>query len=84
MAEQFLSKLIAIIENPNYVVMWNDGSDKFYLLKNKVHYGNVDEARVFFQGFRDKYLDIYNTTVQDFKFFGKEKEMSEILDEVRI
>jgi len=83
MAEQFLQKLIAIIENPDCVVLWND-NDKFYLLKNKVYYGKADEARVFFQGFKGRYIDIYNTTVVDFKFFGKEKEMSEILEEVRL
>ena len=83
MAEQFLPKLISIIEDPNYVVMYNDGTDKFYLLENKVHYGNNDEAKVFLQGFGGKYLDIYNTTVHDFKFFGKEKELIHILDEMR-
>lgn len=82
MAKQFLSKLKSIIEDPNYVVMYNDGSDKFYILKNKIYYHD-DEAKVFFQGFRGEYIDIYNITVQDFKFFGKEKEMSEILDEMR-
>ena len=82
MPEKFLENLIAIIENSNYVVLWNDGSNKFYILKNKVHYGDVDEARVYFQGFKDKYIDIYNTAVDDFKFFGQEKELINILKEM--
>lgn len=71
MTEQKLKKLIAFIIDPDYVVMWNDGYDKYMVLKDNVH-EHDDELKVGFKDFRAMYVDINSCNDNDFLFFNKE------------
>lgn len=72
MNEQELKNLIAIIEDSDYIVMWNDGYDKYIILNNIVH-DYDDELRVNFQDFSGKYVDLHSCVDLDFLAFRVEK-----------
>ena len=72
MTEKFLKNLIAMIEDPDYIVMWNDGYDKYIILNDYVHIHD-DELKVYFKDHSVKYIDLYGCFEErDFLYF-KEK-----------
>jgi len=74
MNEKFLKNLIAMIEDPDYIVMWNDGYDKYIILDNYV-YVHDDELKVYFKQFKEKYIDLHSCSEErDFLYF-KEKRL---------
>jgi len=73
MTKQHLKNLIASIKNPDIIVMWNDGYDKYIILNNIVHEYDDDELRVNFKDFIDRHVDLYNCSKDDFLIFQKEK-----------
>ncbi len=76
MTEELLQKLIKIIEDPQYVVMWNSGNDDYIILKHKIH-NNDDELKVYFNQFRGGWLDLNNCSLSDLKIF-KELEIEDL------
>ena len=72
MTEELLQKLIKIIEDPQYVVMWNNGQDNYRILQHKIYEG--DELAVFFKDFACGFIDLNNVSLLDLKIF-KELEI---------
>ena len=70
MTEQDLKNLIEFIESKDYTVMWNDGYDKYIILKEEV-YKHDDELKVYFENFGVKYIDLYGCNHDDFLVFYK-------------
>ena len=60
-----IKKLIAFIECPGHTVLWNDGNDKYVILKNVV-YEHDDELKIYFKYHSKKYIDLYNCVPSDF------------------
>ncbi len=71
MTEKYLKNLIEFIKNKDYIVMWNDGYNKYIILNNIVH-DYDDELRVNFTNFSGKYVDLYSCDFNDFLCFNKE------------
>jgi len=74
MTEQNLEKFIKFILDPDYVVVWNDGYDKYIILNNYVYNYN-NELKVYFKQFREKYIDLHSCVSSDFIFLKKEEEL---------
>ncbi len=73
MSEELLQKLLSVIEDPQYVVMWNNGKDEYRILQDNT-YKYDEELKVFFKDFRGDWIDLYSATLIDFKIF-KEIEL---------
>ncbi len=80
MNEKDLKNLIAVIDNPDYTVLWNDGYDKYILLGSHV-YREEHEIRVPFQNFISKHVDLYNCDLRDF-ICSKKISFTKIIDEI--
>ncbi len=77
MTEELLQKLIKIIEDPQYVVMFNDGQDNYRILKHTIYHDNDGEMAVFLKDFSCGHLDLNNVSLLDIKIF-KELEIGDI------
>lgn len=69
MTEDKLKKLIKIIEDPNYIIMWVDPYGVKEELNNKIKKEN-DEIIVFIKG-SIRYIDLYNINIDEIKCYVK-------------
>ena len=79
MTENFLENLIKIIECDIFTVMWMDGHN-YRFLGHKVYFKD-DEAKAYFEN-SSEYIDLYNSSPEDFKFFRREIDFTNILEEM--
>jgi hypothetical protein len=71
MTDKNLKNLIGFIKNKDYTVMWNDGYDKYIILKEEVREYSY-QLKVYFQDFQVKHIDLRNCDFADFLIFNKE------------
>ena len=71
MTEKELKDIVDFIEDKNYMVMWNDGYDKYIILREQVQKRD-GELMVFFENFMSKHIDLYNCDYKDFLISNKE------------
>jgi hypothetical protein len=83
MTEQIIKKIISLIKNHDYTILWNDGNDRYLRLDNIV-YDWEDETPAFFKDFKQReHIDLMNCSIDDFIIVRKYR-LTETLDEVSL
>jgi hypothetical protein len=79
MNDKTLKNLIRVIESNIFTTMWYDGCN-YHFLDKKVYFAD-DEAKAYYKDSSD-YIDLYNITLEDFKFFRNEIDLTNIIEEM--